>query len=184
MHDHAPDVESAVHVEPLSVHVPLDESVSLEELAVATESWMVDPTGADPVNVSVLFVVMLSVLDGPLSDAVARSGVVATGIAYLMTTRPEPPAPPSMVPVPPPPPPPPPRLATPLDPATVSPPLPPPSVPVPPEPVLVRLPPPPPPPNVVADPVNDELTPTPPAPPDVDEPFDPAPPAPPPPPPV
>jgi hypothetical protein len=37
VHDHAPVVESAVHALPVFVQVPVDASVSDEELAVATE---------------------------------------------------------------------------------------------------------------------------------------------------
>ena len=38
VHVHAPDVVLAVHVEPLSVHVPVVASVSEAELAVATDN--------------------------------------------------------------------------------------------------------------------------------------------------
>ena len=77
--DHAPLVESAVQVEPVFVQVPVDTSVSVADVAVATESWTVAVTGAEPVKVNVRFVVMLSVVDVPLSEAVARSGVAEAG---------------------------------------------------------------------------------------------------------
>ena len=38
MHSHSPPVELAVHAEPVLVHVPVEESVSVAEVAVATES--------------------------------------------------------------------------------------------------------------------------------------------------
>lgn len=79
VHDHEPVFVSAVQVEPESAHVPVVASVSDAELAVATESCTVAPTAAVPVNVSVRFVVMLSVDEDPLSDAVERSGVVTDG---------------------------------------------------------------------------------------------------------
>ena len=112
MHDHAPVFASAGQVEPESVHIPVLASVSDVELAVATESCTDAPTAAEPVNVSVRFVVMLSVVTVPVSDALARSGVETTGSAYRRTTIPDPPSPPKLVlaavlglPAPPPPPP-------------------------------------------------------------------------------
>ena len=79
VHDHAPELVSAVQVEPESVHDPVVASVSDVELAVAIESCTVAPTAAVPVKVSVRLDVMLSVVDAPMSDAVARSGVVTAG---------------------------------------------------------------------------------------------------------
>ena len=79
VHDHAPEVASAVHAAPVSVHVPVVGSVSDVELAVATDNCTLAVTPALPVKVSVWLRVMLSADDEPLSDAVARSGVVGAG---------------------------------------------------------------------------------------------------------
>lgn len=81
VHDHAPVVEFAVHVDPVSVHVPDDELVSASLERVANESWIDAPTGADPESVSVEFDVMLSLLDEPLSEAASRSGTDTEGSA-------------------------------------------------------------------------------------------------------
>lgn len=81
VHDHVPLVPSAVHVDPVLDHDPVVASVSEVELAVAKDNCTVAPIGAEPVNVKVRVVVMLSVDEVPLSDAVARSGVVGVGIA-------------------------------------------------------------------------------------------------------
>ena len=74
---HAPDVESATQVEPVSVHVPDDGLVP----AGAVDSCTVEPTGAVPVSVSVVAFVKLSVDDVPESDPADRSGAVTSGIA-------------------------------------------------------------------------------------------------------
>lgn len=79
VHVHKPDVESAVQVAPVSVHVPVVGSVSDVELAVATDNCTLAVIPALPVKVSVWLRVMLSVDDEPLSEAVARSGVVGAG---------------------------------------------------------------------------------------------------------
>ena len=94
MHDHAPVLLFAGHDDPESVHVPVVESVSDSEVAVATDICTVAPTAAVPVNVSVRLEVTSSVDDVPLSDAAARSGVETAGSAYRRTTIPDPPSPP------------------------------------------------------------------------------------------
>lgn len=81
VHDHAPDVASAVHDEPVSVHEPVDEFVSESLERVANESWTDAPTGADPESVRVEFDVTLSLLDEPLSEAASRSGADTAGNA-------------------------------------------------------------------------------------------------------
>ena len=75
------------------VHVPLELSTSDIDDAVAYEICTDAPTGADPVNVTVRVVVMLSDVFEPLSDAVARSGTDAEGNTYRRTTIPDPPLP-------------------------------------------------------------------------------------------
>ena len=65
-HDHAP-------VELFATHVLPDASPS-------TNSCTVEPAGAEPVNVSVVADVMLSVLV-PVSSAASRSGVDTSGTA-------------------------------------------------------------------------------------------------------
>lgn len=82
-----------MHVEPVLDQMPVVVSLSDVEVAVATESCTVAPIAADPVKVSVRFVVTLSVVM-PLSDEDARSGVDTAGSAYRTTTNPDPPAPP------------------------------------------------------------------------------------------
>jgi hypothetical protein len=78
VHSHSPVVGSASHVEPVLVQIPVVVSVSVVEDAVATDNCTLAPTGAEPVNVSVRVVVMLS-LSVALSDAAPRSGVDAAG---------------------------------------------------------------------------------------------------------
>ena len=90
VHDHSPVVLLAVQVEPVLVHVPLDGLVP----CAAVESCTTAPTGAEPVIVSVVLDVRLSVFDEPLSEAAARSGSDTVGRAYRTMTIPEPPAPP------------------------------------------------------------------------------------------
>ena len=134
-HDHAPVVLLVVQVFP-------DDTPS-------TNNCTVDPTGAEPVNVSVVADVMLSVVV-PVSSAASRSGVDVVGTAYRTTTIPEPPAPATdaeVEPLPPPPP----KLFVPATPSTPDgpfspPPAPPPPVPPAPPAVLLIQPPPPPPP--------------------------------------
>ena len=91
---HAPVNESAVHVEPLSVHVPVVASTSPADERVAIDNCTVEPTAAEPLIVRVDSDVKLSLADDPLSDASARSGVDTAGSEYLMTTIPDPPVPP------------------------------------------------------------------------------------------
>lgn len=86
VHDHDPGsepsaavTEFAVQADPVSVHVPVEELESESLERVAMEIWIDDPTGADPVNVNVLFEVRLSVLDDPLSDVLLRSGSDTAG---------------------------------------------------------------------------------------------------------
>jgi hypothetical protein len=66
-HDHSPVVEFAVHV--------------LPEATPSTSSCTVEPTGAEPVNVSVVADVMLSVELAPRSSEASRSGVDTLGTA-------------------------------------------------------------------------------------------------------
>jgi hypothetical protein len=66
-HVHAPDVALAVHV--------------LPEATPSTYSCTVEPTGAEPVNVSVVVDVMLSLFNAPESSAESRSGVEMLGSA-------------------------------------------------------------------------------------------------------
>ena len=87
-------MELAVHAEPVFVHVPVEESVSVADVAVATESWMLEVNGALPKKRNVRVDVMSSVVM-PVSSAPRRLGVVAAGSAYRTTTIPEPPAPPA-----------------------------------------------------------------------------------------
>ena len=68
-----------MQVRPVFVQVPVVASVSEAELAVAIESCTVEVIGADPVNVNVRLLVTLSVEDGPLSNALAKSGVEGVG---------------------------------------------------------------------------------------------------------
>jgi hypothetical protein len=65
--DHSPVVEFAVHV--------------LPEFTPSTCNCTVEPTGAEPVNVSVVADVMLSVGEVPRSSAASRSGVDTLGSA-------------------------------------------------------------------------------------------------------
>jgi hypothetical protein len=65
--DHSPVVAFAVHV--------------LPEATPSTSSCTVEPTGAEPVNVSVVADVMLSVALAPRSSALSRSGVDVLGSA-------------------------------------------------------------------------------------------------------
>jgi hypothetical protein len=66
-HVHAPDVALAVHV--------------LPEATPSTYNCTVEPTGAEPVNVSVVADVMLSVEELPKSSVASRSGVEVLGSA-------------------------------------------------------------------------------------------------------
>ena len=66
-HDQTPVVEFAVH--------------ALPEFTPATCNCTVEPTGAEPVNVSVVAFVMLSVDEVPESSALTRSGVDTSGTA-------------------------------------------------------------------------------------------------------
>ena len=93
MQENAPVVELAVQAEPVSVHVPVELLESDIDEATAYEICTDAPTGADPVSVSVRVVVMSSDVIEPLSEAVARSGTLAAGKTYRMTTMPEPPLP-------------------------------------------------------------------------------------------
>ena len=70
-----------MQVEPVVVQVPVEVSVSEVEVAAATDNCTLAPAGADPEKVKVVFDVALSEFDVPLSDAVARSGVVTVGSA-------------------------------------------------------------------------------------------------------
>ena len=65
--DHSPVVELVVHV--------------LPEITPSTYNCTVDPTGAEPVNVSVVADVMLSVEELPKSSVASRSGVETLGTA-------------------------------------------------------------------------------------------------------
>jgi hypothetical protein len=103
-HVHAPVVEFAVHAFP--------------EFTPSTCNCTVEPTGAEPVNVSVVTEVILSVDEAPESSAVSRTGVDTLGTAYRITTIPDPPTPPEIL-VPPPPPPPPPRPLVPAEPVVL-----------------------------------------------------------------
>ena len=66
-HDHSPVVAFAVQV--------------LPDATPSTYSCTVQPTGAEPVNVSVVAEVLSSVPEGPRSSAVSRSGVETSGKA-------------------------------------------------------------------------------------------------------
>ena len=66
-HDHTPVVASAVQV--------------LPEATPSTYNCTVEPTGAEPVNVSVVADVMLSVEELPKSSVASRSGVETLGSA-------------------------------------------------------------------------------------------------------
>ena len=81
MHDQAPLVVSAVHADPELDQLPVELSVSDIDDAVAYDNWTDAPIGADPVNVNVRVVVMLSVVIDPLSDAAERSGTATAGRA-------------------------------------------------------------------------------------------------------
>jgi hypothetical protein len=74
-HDHTPVDESATHASPVVVHEPADGLVPCSAYDNCTNA----PIGADPVNVSVVAEVRLSVDDEPLSAATARSGVETDG---------------------------------------------------------------------------------------------------------
>jgi hypothetical protein len=65
--DHSPVVELVVHV--------------LPEITPSTYNCTVEPTGAEPVNVSVVADVMLSVEELPKSSVASRSGVETLGTA-------------------------------------------------------------------------------------------------------
>jgi hypothetical protein len=67
---------------------------ALPEFTPSTCNCTDDPTGAEPVNVSVVTDVMLSVDEIPESSAVSRTGVDTLGTAYRITTIPVPPEPP------------------------------------------------------------------------------------------
>ena len=119
------------------------------------EELMLKPLGNEGETVKVeappLFVTVKSVIAVPTVAAIAEVDKEITGaLTYLITTTPDPPAPPTFAPLPadsPPPPPPPPRLAVPSVPAVLKPPAPPPpDPPTPAAPVPVLFPPPPPPP--------------------------------------
>ncbi len=66
-HDHKPVVELVVQV--------------LPDATPSTYNWTVEPTGAEPVNVSVVAVVMLSVELAPRSSEACRSGAEISGKA-------------------------------------------------------------------------------------------------------
>jgi hypothetical protein len=62
-------------------HRPVVSEV-MHGLPVATPfayNCTVDPTGAEPLKVGVVSLVLLSVVDDPVSDASSRSGVVTSG---------------------------------------------------------------------------------------------------------
>ena len=65
------------------VHTPVVELVVqvLPEITPSTYNWTVEPTGAEPVNVSVVADVMLSVEELPKSSVASRSGVDVLGSA-------------------------------------------------------------------------------------------------------
>ena len=73
-----PAVKTAVS----QVHTPVLESATqvLPDATPSTSNCTVEPTGAEPVNVSVVADVMLSVLV-PVSSAASRSGVDTSGTA-------------------------------------------------------------------------------------------------------
>jgi len=77
VHDHSPVVLLAVQVEPVLVHVPVDGLVP----CAAVDNCTTAPTGAEPVIVSVVSEVRLSLGDEPLSEASARSGADTDGNA-------------------------------------------------------------------------------------------------------
>ena len=79
VHDHAPVVAFAVHVDPVSVHEPEEELVSASLERVAYESCTDAPKCAVPDNVRVEFEVRLSLDDEPLSEAASRSGTDGAG---------------------------------------------------------------------------------------------------------
>lgn len=85
VHDHSPEFVLAEHADPVFVHGPLDEG--------PVESWIDEPTGADPVKVSEVLRVIPSLLM-LLSDDAARLGVVTPGMTYRTITRPAAPFPP------------------------------------------------------------------------------------------
>ena len=93
---HAPVDVSALHAEPVLVHVPVDALVSDVDDAVAYDNCTDAPIAAVPVKVSVWLEVMLSEVDTPRSEATLKSGVVGAGTKYRMTTIPEPPSPPKL----------------------------------------------------------------------------------------
>ena len=95
---HAPVAESALHVDPVLVHVPVEVLVSDVDDAVAYDTCTDAPIAAVPVNVSVWLDVTLSEVDTPESEATFKSGVVGAGTKYRMTTIPEPPSPPVLDP--------------------------------------------------------------------------------------
>jgi hypothetical protein len=85
-----PELASASQVDPVFVHVPLDGLVPRG----AVDNCTIEPTGADPENIKVDFVVMLSV-ETPVSSSALRVGADVVGSEYRTTTIPKPPAPPS-----------------------------------------------------------------------------------------
>ena len=93
---HAPVDVSALHAEPVLVHVPVDALVSDVDDAVAYDNCTDAPIAAVPVKVSVWLEVMLSEVDTPTSEVTLKSGVVGAGTKYRMTTIPEPPSPPKL----------------------------------------------------------------------------------------
>jgi hypothetical protein len=85
-----------VHAEPVVDHDPVEALVSVKDDAVAYSSCTDAPTGADPVNINVCTVVMLSVADSPVSyveSVESRSGTDTAGSTYRTMTMPEPPLP-------------------------------------------------------------------------------------------
>ena len=93
---HAPVDVSALHAEPVLVHVPVDALVSEVDDAVAYDNCTDAPIAAVPAKVSVWLEVLLSEVDTPTSEATLKSGVVVAGTKYLMTTIPDPPSPPKL----------------------------------------------------------------------------------------
>jgi hypothetical protein len=93
---HAPVDVSALHAEPVLVHVPEAALVSEVDDAVAYDNCTDPPIAAVPVKVSVWLEVMLSEVDTPTSEESLKFGVVVAGTKYRMTTIPEPPSPPKL----------------------------------------------------------------------------------------
>ena len=76
VHSQLPVDEFAVHVLPVVAYAAI---ASPDELARATCSCTVDPTGAEPVTFSVVAEVRLSVVSVPVSESTCRSRLATVG---------------------------------------------------------------------------------------------------------